>query len=556
MNVESVNQPSTASSTRRARATSGPLHLLAERPPAAAQSLAIAGRLTPVALGCILLVALAVRFVGTIYDYPFLLQVDETVVIQKTLTMMAAHSLDPQFYYYGPLLMYLEALWLLPYIAVRALLGHAATPYVTYYVFGVATTDDPWIHVYGRLLFVLCGVGAVWLAFLLGRRLAGSWAGLLAAALLALSPLHAAQSALVQPNAPTSFFALLTAFYAVRYLQDGQARTGWRDVILATIAASLGASIKYNAVVLLLVPVLAVFLTHRSAGLAAWIRPCVLLCLLSAAVFLLVSPPAIFNTVAFAHGAAYQVKHYAVLGSGDRTPSILWYGRYLIAQEGLLVFPVAVVGLAVLTWRERRRFDLLLLLTIGCYYLLIGVQKAHYDRNLLVILPLLSVASAYALVRLSRLRFPAGAIFAVIMAGVMLVSLGQGTLDQARLFLMPPPQLVVRSWLQANLPRDTLLLADGYTVPPLDRRDVAMLYMNDIELTPNQIWQRGIRFVVLSRSLWYYERPGGSAAPAAHMIPLYADGGIVVYQLVRSAAERPARPAAGQVGPPSVGRGA
>jgi Dolichyl-phosphate-mannose-protein mannosyltransferase len=505
------------------------------------------------ALAAILLTALAVRVIGITYDYPFLLQLDEMIAVRATVRMMAAHSLDPHVYYYGPLLVYSEVLWLLPYLAMRTLLGHPGMPSVTSYDSWTATTSDPIMHVYGRLPFVAWGVAAVWLAFLVGRRLGGPWAGVLAAVLLALSPVHAYQSHFVLPNAPTSFFALLTVWWTLHHLQQpstpplasrpgvGASRRGWgawwdrlfkgesRALVLAVVAASLGTAIKYNAVVLLMIPLLAVYMERRR-GHEPWLRRSLRLGVVAAAVFLVATPPCVFNTFDFVHQAGYQLKHYARLGGGGDGPSIIWYGWYLIEHEGLLVLPAALIGLAILTWRKRERMDMLLLTTIVLYYLLIGVQKAHYDRNLLVILPLLSVTCAYTVVKLAHLWQPMGLAMSVLVTAVMLVSLGRGSVEQTRAFLATPAQLVVRSWLQAHLPPHSHLVADGYTVPPLNRNDVMTTYIADVRLTPQQLWRMGARFVVLSRSLEYYHRgPARLSSADVTMAPLYGDGGVVVY---------------------------
>ena len=512
--------------------------------------------LVPPALAAIVLTALAVRVIGITYDYPFLLQLDEMIAVRATVRMMAAHSLDPHFYSYGPLLIYIEALWLLPYLTVRTLLGHPGVPSVTSYDSWTATTSDPFMHAYGRLPFVSLGVAAVWLAFLVGRRLGGPWAGLLASALLALSPLHAYQSHFVLPNAPTSFFALLTVWWTMRALQqpsrallasqpgvDRPSAQSWRTggdrllrgesraLVLAVVAAALGAAIKYNAVVLLMIPLLAVHVERR-VGDESWLRRCLRLGVVAVAVFIVATPPFVFNTFDFVHQAGYQLKHYARLGGGGDGPSIIWYGRYLIEREGLLVLPAAVIGLAVLTWRKRERMDVLLLTIVVVYYLLIGVQQAHYDRNLLVILPLLSVTCAYTVVKLARLWQPMGLAMSVLMTAVMLVSLGHGSVEQTRAFLATPAPLVVRSWLQAHLPPHAHLVADGYTVPPLDRTDVMTTYIADVRLTPQQLWRMGVRFVVLSRSLAYYHGvPAHLSSTHVQITPLYRDGGVVVYKV-------------------------
>ena len=104
--------------------------------------------LVPPALAAIVLTALAVRVIGITYDYPFLLQLDEMIAVRATVRMMAAHSLDPHFYSYGPLLIYIEALWLLPYLTVRTLLGHPGVPSVTSYDSWTATTSDPSVPVF------------------------------------------------------------------------------------------------------------------------------------------------------------------------------------------------------------------------------------------------------------------------------------------------------------------------------------------------------------------------------------------------------------------------
>lgn len=521
------------------------------------------GWLVPSALGVILLAALALRVVGIAYDYPFMLELDENNLVYATINMMAAHSLDPHFYVYGPLLDYIEAAWLLPYIAVRELLHLQGLPTITLYWSWTGATTDPLMHVYGRLPFVLLGVGAVWLCFLVGRRLGGPWTGLLGAAFFALSPLHIYQSHFMLPNAPTSFFTLLTVWWALRYLQSpvaqegrvevgrvvGDSGTGLmrrsrdllarllggesRDLVLAMVAAALGASIKYNAVVVLVAPLAAVYLTRRDYA-ESWLRRCLRLCVVALVVFLVVTPPAIFNTIAFVHGAAYQVKVYDIYGGGAPEPSVIWNTQYLIQHEGLLLFPAALVGLAALAWRERRRSDLLVLLTIVIYYLFLDVQKAHFDRNLLVTLPLVSIAGAYALVRLARLWRPLGLAAASLAALVVLSSLGQGAAAQERaVFMAPPAQLIVRSWLQAHLPSHARLMADLYTVPPLDRSDVVMTYTEGLTFTPQQFVQMGVDYVVISKTLPYYLDPRHRITPDVILAPLYQDGGVVVYKVVR-----------------------
>lgn len=509
-------------------------------------NLALRARLAPLlcasGLALTLVGALVLRLISAMYDYPFMFEVDETRVVQVTLTMMAAHSIDPHYYAYGPFLIYLEALWLLPYLAVHALLsGHAGIPIVYSYGSGMGTITDPYLHVYGRLLFVVLGVATVWLAFLCGRALGGRWVGLLAAVLLALSPLHTLQSAYVLPNAPTSFFALLTLWATIKAIRDvGPLPNRWPGWLswttpywlLATSAASLGAAIKYNAVVLVGIPLLAVIMSGWSDGRSAWLSRCLRLCIVSLAVFLVVTPPALFTPVAFVHGAGYELKHYALIGGGgtEDGPSIIWYGRYLVQNEGWLVLPVALIGLIVRVIRQRRVIDTLLLVTIVGYYLLIGIQKVHFDRNLLVILPLLSVAAAYMIGALISWVRPWGIVISITVSALIVIPLVQSAATQVAWERAPQAQIVTRTWLQQHLPIGAHIALDGYTVPGIGRRDVVITSIESLYPRPDTLWLMGVRYVVLGHSLWFYQNM--HFVDTLTMLMPIENQGIPVYQLV------------------------
>ncbi len=86
-----------------------------------------------------------------------------------------------------------------------------------------------WIRVFGtseiavRSLSVVLGVATVWLVFILGRRLFGRVAGLVAAFLLAISPLHVYYSQEARMYALLAFWAALLMAGFVRFVQDEMA---------------------------------------------------------------------------------------------------------------------------------------------------------------------------------------------------------------------------------------------------------------------------------------------------------------------------------------------
>lgn len=513
-----------------------------------------AARLTWIALVAILALALALRLTGIAYDYPFLLDVDENNIYLHTLQMLSQHSIDPRFYFYGPFLHYIDALWLLPYLAVQVVRGYPGVPGVTLYASWTGTTTDPVMHVYARLPYVLLAVFSVWLAYMVGNRFGGRVTGLLAALFLALSPLDISESPLILPNLFLALFALLTLWPTMAYLNRpaallrsswvGDMSASWMDrlraragaqpryLVLAAAATGAGTALKFNAVVLLGLPILAVLLVSWGDRLRL-LRHCLLVCILAGAVYVILTPTLFWTPYQVAHWVGYQAKVYAHVSVGPREPFLTWDGLYLMQNEGFLLLPVAVFGLAFLWLKERRPVDLLLLLSIAAYYLYLGVQTAHFPRNLLLLTPFVSVGGAYVIMRLARVRRPIGPILAVLVALLALVQLGQGTAALVRSYTGPQDQLLARTWLRSHLPAGAHLLADGYTVPPLARGDVRTTYMTDISLSPAQMVHRGITHAVMGKSLWYYCNPTHLRSRHSWIVPVQRYGGEVIFRLVR-----------------------
>src|SRR5437867_7074439 len=105
-----------------------------------------------------------------------------------------------------------------------------------------------------RCVGALIGVATVALTFQLGSVLLGPGAGLAAALLLGLNPLHIQTSQHVSdPNLLALFFVLIAALAIVRLAQEGAAR----DSVIAGAAMGLAAASKYAPLVLLPVLVFA-----------------------------------------------------------------------------------------------------------------------------------------------------------------------------------------------------------------------------------------------------------------------------------------------------------
>lgn len=112
-----------------------------------------------------------------------------------------------------------------------------------------------------RLLTALVDVGTVAVTFLVGRRLYGSAAGLLAAAFLALNVMHIQLAHFFTSDPYLTFFVLATLFFLLLVVRsDGNSRRRGIYLGLAAVFAGLSVGSKFSAVLIVLPVIIAVWL--------------------------------------------------------------------------------------------------------------------------------------------------------------------------------------------------------------------------------------------------------------------------------------------------------
>ncbi len=371
------------------------------------------------ALGAILLLALALRVWGLGFGLPYVIQPDEPSVELRVLHMWYAGDLNPHYYVY-PSFFY-DAQALLAY-----LVGHLAA---------IAQPDVarhplahlPLFYLAGRALTAALGTLTVLVVYLTGR-LFSLRLGLIAALFLAVMAQHVQQSHYITVDAPTALFTALAAYIALRDLTRGDAvraeatggdtveagltraeptggvgrqESGLRAALLAGVAAGLAMGTKYNAGVALALPLVAALLSRRPwsvrlrAGLAA--------CAACAATFVATTPYALLDRGGpgrpwpFLNSLQVVARHYAEGHPGaEGNDNALWYLSYLW-HDGMLppmtVLALAGIGVAVVRYR---RAGVLLLAFVLPYYALLCSTYVRFDRNLLPLLPFLALLAALA----------------------------------------------------------------------------------------------------------------------------------------------------------------
>jgi 4-amino-4-deoxy-L-arabinose transferase-like glycosyltransferase len=389
------------------------------------------------------------RIVGIAYGRPFpLFSPDEKSIVPRAWHMVHGGGLDPHWFDYPTLLMYLLA----PFQAWQG-----APSYLT-----------------ARIVVLVLALGAIAAAWWLGHRAYGVTAGVVSAGVVAVETTEVAYSRMAVTDVPLT----LGIAAALALLVGGQLELGGLVVGLAT-------SIKYPGI-LLLVP-LAVAGYRQPRRLAVGVA-------LAAVAFCATSPFFVAH-LGSAISDAYRVQrlaHHGWLGfEHDHVAPIafivsLWHGL----GPALLV---CALGLAVAV-AQRRRADLILASFAIVYFLDLCTIGAHFDRYLL---PLLAPLGALA----GRLK-----ALAPVTLLLLVVPLTWAVRDAGKL-TKTDTRVVAHRWVESHLPHGARIAVDP-SLTPFEGFRVLQFQLplpEENHPDPNRnaarLRRQGIRYIVLTGAI-------------------------------------------------------
>jgi len=339
-------------------------------------------------------------------------------------------------------------------------------------------------YLWGRAATAVLGSATVYLVYRCGRR----WnepAALLAAAFMAVMPLHVRESHFALTDVPATFFVALTWDATMTAMERGNLRR----FAIAGVAAGCAASTKYNAVFAVVMPLLAC--TNDGLLDARLIKRLGVVLIAAGAVFLITTPYVILDLPAFLDGFARLVAAYqgaapaeapAVTYAKHLQIAFEWPGTIAVAAGLLLAAAHAVKGPARLRWAFP-------VLCPALYYAFISRQHVVFARYLLPMVPFLTVVAAIAIVDVYRLlaqtpmrRAVRAGIAAVAAAGVMLPGAITSFRFDREISRTWTGELAYR-WILSNVPRGShvvietrnLVLPESYratNVPQLREKRV------------------------------------------------------------------------------------
>ena len=273
----------------------------------------------------------------------------------------------------------------------------------------------PGFLVIGRGITALFDVGTVVLVFLIGRKLYGRWAGLLAATLSAFTVIQIQLAHFFAVDPISTTFVLLALYGAMRMAE----RDSTGDAVLTGVAAGLAVASKFSALPIMAAPFVAalvVGIRHRREGqsIGDTVMRLLLTCLVAFVSFAVTSPYVLLDFGAFFH-AVVEEQGAMVRGVADM-PFTRQYREtlpyiYFIDQQIRwgMGWILGLVGFAGLGWVIVRAFlrriqvgEIILLSWLIPYFGFTGLFLAKFMRYMSPVVPLLTVMGAGMLVSLWR----------------------------------------------------------------------------------------------------------------------------------------------------------
>ncbi len=338
----------------------------------------------------VLLAATALRMWHIGFGLPSLNDPDEPLFVMKALDLLREGAINPGWFGH-PATTLFYALAVL--FALIAALGMALGAWASPAAFAAAVFADPGMIVLpGRVMIALVGIASVALVYCIGRRVAGARAGLVAAALLAVSPLHVELSQTIRTDVPATALMLLSSFYAVRVAQGGRLR----DILLAGMAAGVACATKWPAA-LVLASVEAAVLMRVVDGRQR-IAHLIVAPIVAVITLLLVSPFLILDYATVVHDLGGEARgfHLGATGAGWASNFVWYLVNPISTALGVAGLVLAAAGLTV-SFRRDRTMALALFAAPVIFLIAISGQALIWERWAVPLLPYAALAAALGL---------------------------------------------------------------------------------------------------------------------------------------------------------------
>jgi hypothetical protein len=330
---------------------------------------------------------------------------DDAHHFNRTIEMAQRYSLNPLYFNKPSLHFYLRIPFVYAVVAYERMQGRMQS------IKDIRTRDPYGLAGYAytashpRIVALTRAISSVWSCALVALTIVAAcsarlplWSSCVAALLVALSPEVLKNSHIIGVDTLMGLLCFVTSIYALWAMRSYTRRR----LTVCALLAGLCCAAKYNAAPIVIVPVTLWWLVDR--GLKGFIVA-IAAPLLG---FLVGAPYSLISFQDFLQGISYEAWHYGVAGhdgnSAERGwPQIVFYVRWLLSDGVGVGGVVATIIGACVAWSKDRKRAILFCAFPLSYAALMVMQKTHFTRNMLVLVPYCAVACGYGLTYLAQL---------------------------------------------------------------------------------------------------------------------------------------------------------
>lgn len=420
----------------------------------------------------------ALRLYALGHGLPYQYVPDESTMVGGALRMGASRSLQPSTFIYPALLMYLFAAEYLGLLVV-GLLTRLFSSMAQFQQF--AFTDPTLFYLLPRLAVALVGTTTIPLAYLLGKRLYGRWAGVVAAALIAASVMHVQMSHQARHWVPVSFLTLTILWVSMDLAEKGRRRDYW----LSGLLVGLTAATSFNGFLLMLLPLVAHGMHLRKRGqslldLRANI-PTLLPLVLATVVFFALNP---YILLQFDRFVAFHSSGEASIGGQIRghydsylqqfleKQGFTFFGEATLAYEPAITL-LGIVGAIVAVRRFRSTAPLILSYPLFHYFMFATTAPSLEQRYMLPAVVVWALPAGLAAARAGgwlHAKLGNGGTAGLVVGAMALMSISLVSLPSLRydwLLSQTDTRTLAKEWMESNLPAGSQVAVESYP-PPLN----------------------------------------------------------------------------------------
>lgn len=432
--------------------------------------------------------ALVLRLWPLSAGLPHAVGIDEPAVVDRALRILRTGDWNTHLFDYPTFVIYLHAIA----AAGRFLLGAVQGQWAS-----LADMDIVAVYRSGRVVAAAIGAATVWVTYRIGRDLESRALGLLAAAQLAVLPIHVRESHFILTDVPVTALTTATVWLAIRAMRVRTARAyAW-----AGAAAGLAGGAKYNGAIAVTSIAVAWLVRERAAPGRG--RKAAAAVAATAAAFLLAAPYTVLDLPSFLDGFAAQAGRFTGRAAPDRDPAWMLYAKHL-SLSGRLWLPMAGAGAAIVLLRRGRAAWLPAIGFGLAYFYVLATHPLVFARYALPLVPIVCLLAAAPIEAAARWCARASGLparRAILAAGCLALTVSFAIQSVRWLVQLQRPDTrgIAVAWMRGALPAGarvsvensgpTYLDAAGFEVVPVE-----LMVDHPVE------WylERGVAYLVVS----------------------------------------------------------